>query len=169
MGRAFGFIALLLALAAAVYLFSRQAARSVHQAQGLRLEIPSQLPPQALDWEEAKQAAARLESLAEEPTPPREELAAIAQKAAAWAAGSEPGSAAYRLAVALRAACFELSLAGPEAGDLHRQRAKQELATARGALAGRAPGSVTRGVQDQLKNLQVQRGEELTQGLEQTP
>jgi len=169
MGRAFGFIALLLAVAAAAYLFSQQAAKSVQQAQSFRLELPAQAPPRSLDWDEAKRAVARLGSLAEEPTPSREELTTIAQQAASWAAGSEPGSADYRLAVALRTACFELSLSGPEPDNPHRKRARQELAIAQEVLGGRSSGPVTRGVQDQLKNLQVQRGEELTQGLEQAP
>lgn len=169
MGRLLSLLALLLAMGLVLWLFVGKAQRDVTTVRGYRLEAPSNVPPQSFSAAKAEELLHRLEALLRVPQPPEAELAAIAQQATAWVAGSQPGTAAYRVAVALRAACLALAQTGPEAGDPQRRRAEQELATARQALRSAGPSGVTQGLQDQLKNLQVQQGEELSRALEQSP
>jgi hypothetical protein len=167
--RALSLVALLLALGVALLLFVGKSRRDLDTLRGQHLEVPGEAAPLELSWPEAGRALERLEALLAQPTPAAQELQALAQKAASWAAGSQPGSPAYGLAVALRAACWELSQASPDLEDPHRQRAKAELARARRLWTGQSPGSVTQGLQDQVKNLQIQRSEELSQSLQEAP
>lgn len=169
MGRLLSLLALLLAMGLALWLFVGKAQRDVTLVRGYRLEAPSDVPPQRFSAAQAEKLLHRLEALLSMPQPSEAELAAIAQQAAAWVAGSQPGTTSYRVAVALRAACFALAQAGPDVGNAQRRRAEQELATARQALRSADPSGVTQGLQDQLKNLQVQQGEELSRALEQSP
>lgn len=164
--RALTLVALVVALAVALWLFSQQASRQVQQVAGFSVESRTEATPAQLDWREAAQAVARVEALLGQPRPEGSQLEAISRRAAQWVAGSSPGSPEYRLAVALRAACFALAQAGPDPADQQRQKARHELAIARQVLAGTSPGSVTQGLQDQLKNLQLEHGERVTKALE---
>lgn len=167
MGRLLAFLALVFAMAIGLWLFSQKTSKDVQRVSTWEIAQQNQAPPAPVDWREAQDYYARLEALVAASEPAPQELAAIAQKAAQWVAGSRPGSPEYRLAVALRAACLALSQAGPDPGDPQRQRARSELAIARSVLAGESPGSVTHGIQDQLKNLQVEHGEHVQKALEE--
>ncbi len=167
MARAFSLLALVVALGVALWLYTRQAQRQLQPVSRWSMETATSVTPQPLDWKEAQRAVMRLAQLLSEPSPSAGELEETTRLAAQWVAGSQPGTPEYRLAVALRAACFALAQAGPEASDPQRQRARRELATARSVLSGESPGSVTQGIQDHLKNLQVERGEEVKHALEE--
>ncbi|GBC79661.1 hypothetical protein HRbin09_00885 [bacterium HR09] len=168
MGRLLSLLALVVAMAIGLWLFSQKASKDVQRVTTWQVEGEKSAQPASLDWREAQESLARLDSLLAASEPAPRELSAIAQKAAQWVAGSRPGSPEYRLAVALRAACLALAQAGPDASDPQRQKARSELAVARSVLAGESPGSVTHGIQDQLKNLQVEHGEQVQKALEET-
>ncbi|MFN3414621.1 MAG: hypothetical protein ACK42L_11235, partial [Thermoanaerobaculum sp.] len=146
MGRLFSLLALVLAMAIGLWIFSQKASKDVQRVTSFQLEGEKSAQPASVDWREAQDYHTRLEALLAESEPAPQELSAIAQKAAQWVAGSRPGSPEYRLAVALRAACLALSQAGPAPGDPQRQKARSELAIARSVLAGESPGSVTHGL-----------------------
>lgn len=165
--RALSLLALMVAMAVALWLFSRQAERDVQRVSSWQVDSRTETAPAQLEWREAREAVDRVDALLAEAHPQASQLEAISRRAAQWVAGSTPGSPEYRLAVALRAACFALSQAGPDPGDGQRQKARQELAVARQVLSGASPGSVTHGIQDQLKNLQVEHGEEVKKALEE--
>ncbi len=165
--RALSLLALVLALAVGLWLFTRKASDDVQLVRTWETEPQSAAPPASLEWWEAQRFYSRLAALVLEPQPAPQELKVIAQKAAGWAAGSRPGSPEYRVAVALRAACVALAQAGPEPNHPQRQKARSELAIVRSVLAGESPGSVTHGIQDQLKNVQVERSEQMQKALEE--
>lgn len=165
--RALSLLALVVALAIGLWLFSTKTTRDVQRVTQWEMERQTEATPEALDWGEAQRYLARLEALVAEATPSPQELAEVAQKAAQWVAGSRPGSPEYRLATSLRAACFALAQAGPDLTDPQRKRARSELALARSVLAGKSPGSVTQGIQDQLKNLQVEHEVQVQKALEE--
>lgn len=167
MARALSLLALVLAVAVGLWLFSQKTTKDVQRVTHWEMERQNDAAPASVDWEKARHFLARLQELTAEPNPMPQELKGIAEKAAQWVAGSRPGSAEYRLATALRAACFALAQAGPGPTDPQRQRARSELEIARSVLAGESPGSVTHGVQDQLKNLQVEHGEKVHKALEE--
>lgn len=161
MGRLLGFVVLLLALALGLLLFTGKTEKDIQTVSGFRLHIPEHAPPTALDWNEAARAVALLESMVAKPEIPGTDLERVATQAIGWVAGSQPGSAEYRLAVSLRAACLALSQADTDLSNRKRQEARGHLAKAREVLSGAPSGGFTRAIQDQLTNLQVQQGEEL--------
>lgn len=167
MVRALSLLALVLAVALGLWLFSEKTTKDVQRVKSWEFAQNKEAPPAPVDWRQAQQYLGRLQELAEEPAPPPQELREVADKAAQWAAASRPESPEYRLATALRAACFALAQAGPDPTDPQRQRARSELKIARSVLAGESPGSVTHGIQDQLKNLQVEHGEQVQKALEE--
>ncbi len=86
-------------------------------------------------------------------------------KAAGWAAGQAPGSAAYHTAVNLRVAADELLAASDSLPDPHRAAARRLLAAARstpGAPGGGPPGAVG-GLRDKLQEIQQSHREQLQQ------
>lgn len=161
MGRLLGFVVLLLAMAVGLLLFTGKTEKDLQTVSGFRLHVPEQVVPAALDWSEAARAVALAESMVVKPEIAINDLERLATQAARWVAGSQPGSAEYRLAVSLRAACFALSQSGSDLSSAQRQEARRHLANAREVLSGRSSGGATRAIGDQLTNLQVQRGEEL--------
>ncbi|MCS7183414.1 MAG: hypothetical protein NZ869_09945 [Thermoanaerobaculum sp.] len=167
MFRVLSFLALLGAVVVALWLYSQQAQRNVSKVRTLALEPAGHATPQTLHWREAQRLYDRLAELVASPVVSGQELAAMEQQAANWAAGSLPGSPEYRLAVALRAAAWALAQGAPQPSPTHRQKAQRELSIARNVLAGESPGSVTYPVSDQLKNLQIQHSQEVGKALEE--
>jgi len=157
-----GLVALLLTVALVLSLSGRDATRALRSVRRAIPGLEDRADPRPFDRAAAAALAARLRRLAEATDPAQAELEAAADTAAGWAAGSAPGSFAYRAAVALRGAALELLDGRDEA---HRRRAGQLLDDAVEALAGRTamPGGAAGAIEDQLRNQQYERDQQVRQ------
>jgi hypothetical protein len=160
---AFGLVALLVAMVVALTLSSRQAERSVRAVNQPIGSLKENVEPEAFDPVAATALADRLEALADESALPLDELRQAVVTTAAWAAGSQPGSAPYRAAVKLRGAADALLSSGEDSDDPRRDTARRLVREGREALASplAQPGGPTGAIRDQLENLQYSRREQI--------
>jgi hypothetical protein len=162
MRMAFGLAALLVVLGIVLLLSTTSTRRTLDVARVAVPALRDDAPPRNWDERAALTLIERLETLLAEPAPPAAELAGAAATAAGWAAGTAPGSRENHVAVMLRSAAGELSLASAALDDRHRTTARRHLDDAAAALAGAAPREAApiRGIRDQLENLQSSRREQ---------
>ncbi len=166
--RAVGVFLLVILLAAAVVLLLRsgEVRRSDEALLGAGEALVAGATPRPFDAAAARRALERLEAVASGAAASPEELAAIAARAASWAAGAPTGSAALTAAVALREAAGALGdwLATGSPGD--RRRARLALSRARAALAGETARGGVQGIQDRLRDLEENERERLREAEE---
>lgn len=117
----------------------------------------------ALDRAQAAAMVAALDGLIANPervSEHAEDLAAMSDTAAAWAAAAPPLSAEMHASVSLRIAVGELRSYGLRPSAAALERARRKLVEARASLASgpggadRPPGLATDGLRDQLQNLE---------------
>lgn len=164
------FVAVLLAAGFAVYLTGRDARTSFDAvntaAEGLREEG---VEGRSLDPDTASRMVAAMEGLLEFPqtiADHREDLRAMAEIAASWAAAAAPASRENHIAVSLRSAVGDLRAYGLTPSDAHLTRARRHLDAARNSLEGGGetePQLATDGLRDQLHNLEQAQREQQQQ------
>ena len=151
---ALGLIALLLAMVTVLVLSSRQTERTFNTVHAIP-RLAEDVAGRSFDESAARALVERLAALLPAASLPGEQLQSAAATAAAWAAGSTPGSREYRVAVKLRGAADALFASRNEPNHPQRAAAGRLISEARQALAGTgaATGPVD-GLRDQLENLQ---------------
>ena len=149
-----GLVSLLIAVAIIMYLFGHQAKKDVQEVRTVSLAVQDTSDGRPFDGEAARAMLDRLRSLLDAPTLPTAELQEAAQTAAAWAAGTRPGTADNHIAVSLRSAALELLAAGPGIDDPHRVAAKQHLNSAAVSSVTNRPPDAVSGIRDQIQNIQ---------------
>jgi hypothetical protein len=159
---AFGLVALLVVMGIVLLLSTTSTQRTLDAVSVGVPALREDIAPRAWDARVAAALLARLEALAAEPSPSRQELAEAAATAAGWVAATTPGSRESHVAVKLRSAADELAMATAAPDDRHRGLARRHLDDAAAALAGAAPREITpvQGIRDQLENLQRSRSEQ---------
>lgn len=165
-----GLVGLLVAAAVALLLFARDARKSVRAVNAPIPALREDVAPRAFDREAIEAALVRLGELLDADPLPGSELAAIRASAAAWVAGTRPGTGEYRCALKVRETADAL-LAASRGDEARRNDARRTLREAREALANPAgmPGGAVGGVRDQLENLQQSQRERLEDTEQQTP
>ena len=149
-----GLVSLLIAVAIILYLFGSQAKKDIQEVRTVSLTMQDTTDGRPLEADAARAMLDRLRSLLDAPTLPAAELQQAASTAAAWAAGSPPGTADNHVAVSLRSAALELLAAGRAHDDPHRVAARRHLNSAAvSAVTNRPPDAVS-GIRDQLQNIQ---------------
>jgi hypothetical protein len=161
---ALGLVALLIAALIVLELNARAGRKAFERVSGGLPVLQGEVPPRPFDAAAAVRTIARLAALLDEARPSYDELRDVAAGAAAWAAGTAPGSGPYRAAVKIRSAADELAIAGVSPDDRHRLAARRHLGEARAALTSDVPlpGGPAGAIRDQLENLQRSQQERLT-------
>jgi hypothetical protein len=161
----FTLVGLLVVMVVALVLATRQTHHDVEAVKSVTFALPSDAAPQPFDAAAATRLAGRLEELSGQAQLPAGELRGAVAKAAGWAAGQAPGTAAYHTAVNLRGAADELLAASDSLADPHRAAARRLLAAATaapGTPGGGPPGAIG-GLRDKLQEIQQSHREQLQQ------
>ena len=159
--RVFGalFIAVLLAMAAVLYLQREDTEASLHAVSSVAADLREDgVSGRALDPEMAARMVVSLQALVDHPEEiPNhvDDLKTVATTTAAWAAAARSPSTELRIAVSLRSAAGDLRSYGVQPSQMSLSSARRNLEAARGALAGDPVGTApTDAVRDRLENLQ---------------
>ncbi len=161
----FTLVGLLIVMVVALVLATRQTRHDVEAVKSVTFALQGDAAPRPFDAAAASRLTGRLSELAGQPQLPADELREAAAKAAGWAAGQAPGTAAYHTAVNLRGAADELLAASDSLADPHRTTARRLLAAATaapGAPGGGPPGAIG-GLRDKLQEIQQSHQEQLQQ------
>jgi hypothetical protein len=159
--RVFGalFIAILLAMAAVLYLQREDTEASLRAVSSVAADLREDgVSGRALDPEMAARMVDSLQELVDHPEEIRkhvDDLKTVTTTAAAWAAAAPSPSTDLRIAVSLRGAAGDLRSHGIQPSEMSLASARRNLQAARGALAGDPVGTApTDAVRDRLENLQ---------------
>jgi hypothetical protein len=159
-------LAVLLAAALVLYLQGRSTHEDLRAVNAISSDLrEAGVEGTPMDHGQAQRAINTLAELAGNPqaiADQRQQLSAIANTAARWAAAAPSPSPDLRAAVAIRSAADELLAYGVYGGETHLGRARQHILAARSALAGEGrPADAVGGVRDRLQNLQRSQEEQL--------
>jgi len=152
-------IAVLIALAAVLYLQREDAASSFEAVRTIATDLREEgATGRRFDPELAARMASSMQLLVDHPeaiADHSDELATIAATAASWAEAAPSPSVALTVAAALRAAAGDLRAAPSSVAPASLSSARRHLDRARAALAGEPIGtSPVDAVRDRLENLQ---------------
>lgn len=149
-----GLVSLLIAVAIVMYLFGHQAKKDMQEVRTVTLAVGEATEGKPFAPDSARAMLDRLRSLLDVPALPAAELQEAANTAAAWAAGSPPGTADHHIAVSLQSAALELLAAGRGVDDAHRAIARRHLdGAAMSTVTNRPPDAVS-GIRDRLQEIQ---------------
>jgi hypothetical protein len=174
--RAFGalFIAILLALAAVVFLQQRSATESFEGVTRIAANLREQgVEGRPFDRELAERMLASLEELLKAPdeiSRYTDELRTISAKAASWADAAASPSLELRVSVSLRAAAADLRDFAIRSSPMALTSASRNIEAARSALAGELgesspPIDAVRDRMENLKRSQQERQQEIEEEL----
>lgn len=157
---ALGIVSLLIAMAVVLMLTADHGRRSVEAVGDSARFLREDIPPRPFDRARAVRLLESLEGWAGAPAPPEGELLEAGRTAAAWAAGSDPGSHHHRAAVKLRGAAVALLGPGGDGRSPRREEARRHLAEARRSLHDPgAPQGAVEGLRTQVEDVQLRQQE----------
>ena len=161
----FTLVGLLVIMAIALILATRQTRRDLEGVRSVTLAIAPDAAPRPFDDAAAANLGKRLTELSRQPELPADELRRAVATAAAWAAGATPATPAFHTAVNLRGAADELLAASSSLDDPHRATARRMVAAAMAApgAPGAGPAGAIGGLRDQLQEIQQSHNEKLQQ------